>query len=380
MTLSAVAGTPPAQADSRAPVRVMVVDDSVVIRGLVARWVDEEADLVTVAKCANGKIAVDSIEAARPDIVVLDIEMPVMDGMTALPELLKAQPRPHIIIASTLTKRNAAITLKALAGGASECIPKPETNSGVTTSAEFRRELISKIKGLGGLDKPVRSRPAAIAARASGQPASAATSDFELVPFNRGTPSLVAIGSSTGGPRALATVLSDIGSALSAVPVLITQHMPPTFTEMLADNLGKTCGRRAKEAEHGEKPEAGVIYVAPGGKHLIVKRTANGVVMELDDRPPVNFTKPSVDVMFESIAAVYGGSVLSVMLTGMGHDGAAGAVLLRDAGGNVIAQDEATSVVWGMPGAAAHTGKCSAVLPLGEIGARVARLVQGVTS
>ncbi len=177
-----------------------------------------------------------------------------------------------------------------------------------------------------------------------------------------------------------ALVLSDIGPALSAVPVLITQHMPPTFTEMLAENLGKTCGRRTKEAKHGEKPEAGVIYVAPGGKHLIVKRTTDGVVMELEDRPPVNFTKPSVDVMFESIAAVYGVSVLSVMLTGMGHDGAAGAVLLRDAGGNVIAQDEATSVVWGMQGATAHTGKCSVVLPLGEIGSRVARLVQGVTS
>jgi two-component system chemotaxis response regulator CheB len=356
----------------------MVVDDSVVVRGLIARWIDADPDLETVAKCTNGKAALDALGAARPDIIVLDIEMPVMDGLTALPRLLDTHPHPHVIIVSSRTRRNAALAVRALSLGASECLSKPEREIGAIASAAFRSELISKIRGLGGLDVPFHRFRSAATFAAGRRIASSAA--FDLVPFNRTVPRVLAIASSTGGPRALATVLADAGPALAKVATLITQHMPLTFTEMLAQNLAHATGFPAKEAGHGETPVPGVIYVAPGGRHLVVRRDAGNVVMSLDDRPPVNFTRPSADVMLDSIAAVYGRAALAVVLTGMGQDGAAGVMALRSAGGNVIAQNEATSVVWGMPGAAAHTGMCSAVLPLGEIGARIARVIHGGTA
>ena len=383
MALQGAVGAVSAQPTTRNPLRVMVVDDSVVIRGLISRWVDSDPDLETVAKCENGQVAVDSVATARPDVVVLDIEMPVMDGLTALKLLLQAKPRPHVIMASTLTKRNAAITMRALAEGATECVPKPDSISGVTTSTEFRRELIGKIRALGGFDQPVTPAPAPAAApaRDSGAPAPDDGKAIQLVPFNRGIPSILAVGSSTGGPKALSTLLGSIGPHLGKIVTVITQHMPPTFTELLAANLAGASGLRAKEAEHREAAAPGTIYVAPGGKHLIVRQVSTGQrVLELDDRPPVNFTKPSADVMFQSLAEACGHSVLTVVLTGLGRDGADGAVAIRKAGGNVIAQDEATSVVWGMPGATAQAGVCSAVLPIENIGPRVARLLSGVTS
>jgi len=379
--VSSVAGAAPARFPARKRVRVMVVDDSVVVRGLVARWIDADPDLETVAKCTNGRAALDSLGPARPDIVVLDIEMPVMDGLTALPRLLEARPHPHVIIISSRTRRNAALAVKALSLGASECLSKPDHEIGAIASAAFRSELISRIRGLGGLDAPLGGGAAtvrggaALPAVTGRRPACSAA--FDLVPFNRAVPRVLAMASSTGGPRALATVLSDMGPALANVATLITQHMPPTFTEMLAVNLSHATGLPAREAREGESPAPGVIYVAPGDRHLVVRRNGGNIVMSLDDGPPVNFTKPSADVMLQSIAAVYGRAALAVVLTGMGQDGAAGVTALRDAGGNVIAQNEATSVVWGMPGAAAHTGMCSAVLPLGEIGACIARVILG---
>ena len=375
----------------------MIVDDSVVIRGMIARWIDEDDQLEIVAKCSNGQIAVDSMETARPDVIVLDIEMPVMDGLTALPKLLAARPKPRVIVASTLTKRNAAISLKALSLGATECLPKPDSNRGITTSTDFRRELLAKVRALGGLDhgvrpartgrprpsapaersRPVPKKPRSITAREPKAQSSAAE-DFDLVPFNRSSlPKVLAIGSSTGGPQALTAVLKSVGGAFSRMPTLITQHMPPTFTAMLAENLERSIGRPCKEAEDGEAAKPGVTYIAPGGKHLLIAREGTDIVMRHNDGPQVNFTKPSVDVMFESIVKVYGSGVLAVILTGMGHDGADGVKLVRNAGGNIIAQDEASSVVWGMPGAAAHTGLCSAVLPLDEIGPRLSRIVAG---
>lgn len=371
------------QAAASGKVRVMVVDDSVVIRGLVSRWLAEDTQLEVVAKCANGAIAVDSIKTVAPDVVILDIEMPVMDGITALPKLLAAKPGVHVIIASTLSKRNAAISLKALSLGASECLPKPEGNSGITTSTDFRRDLMAKVRALGGLDTagaPASpgaasgARPAAGAGRAA---APAGGKSISMVPYNRKMPKVLAIGSSTGGPQALSKVLESLSGATARIPCFITQHMPPTFTAMLAENLSRTSGLTCKEAEEGETPKNGVVYIAPGGKHLVFRQIGTSLTCHLDDGPPVNFTKPCVDVMFDSIIKCYGADVLSVILTGMGSDGAKGAERIRAAGGNVIAQDEASSVVWGMPGATAQTGTCSAVLPLDGIGAEIAKVCGG---
>lgn len=378
-------------------VKVMVVDDSVVIRGLVSRWIAEDDQLECVAKCANGQIGVDKAKQLNPDVIVLDIEMPVMDGISALPLLLKACPKTKVIIASTLSKRNAAITIKALSLGAAECLPKPDSNSGVTTSADFRRELIAKVRALGGLDKvtaPGTAAPGGISAQdrragaklrreklgiSASQPAPAAAGSgaITLLPFNNTRPRALAIGSSTGGPQALMQVLTDLGQGLAGVPCFITQHMPPTFTAMLAENLQRKSGLQCKEAEEGDIPEAGRVYIAPGGKHMILKKNSTGVIIHINDGPPVNFCKPCVDLMFDSLAQCYGTALLAVVLTGMGADGSAGAGTIRQGGGNVIAQDEKTSVVWGMPGSTTHAGICSAVLPIEKIGGRIANIVKG---
>ncbi|MEP3275292.1 MAG: chemotaxis response regulator protein-glutamate methylesterase [Stappiaceae bacterium] len=383
------------------PIRVMIVDDSVVIRGLLGRWVDSEPSLAVVASHRNGQQAVDDIERSNPDVVLLDIEMPVMDGMTALPLMLKKKKNLIVIMASTLTRRNAEISLRALSLGAHDYVPKPESTSGVTTSVDFRRELIDRCKNLGLVAKksrvtarPARPMRAEIAKRpASGKPGSlgnvvsarpttptaprAAKPTFTLRQYSNVRPRVLAIGSSTGGPQALQQLMRNIGSSIREVPVVVTQHMPPTFTSILAEHLAKAALCDAKEAEHNEALKPGTIYVAPGGKHMTIAKSGQGVVAMLNDDPPVNFCKPAVDPLFESVAAAFGPATLSLVLTGMGADGAEGVRKIAQSGGSVIAQDEATSVVWGMPGAAAHTGQCSDVLPLAEIGPKVTRLLSG---
>lgn len=382
------------------PLRVMVVDDSVVIRGLIGRWLEEEQGVSVVSSQRNGKLAVDDITRSQPDVVVLDIDMPEMDGMTALPQLIAKQRNVAVIMSSTLTQRNAEISLRALSLGASDYIPKPESNSAITTSSSFRRDLVAKVKSLGtrrrqrlGLAAPdfgdtagapaasspalTRTSAGAVAATASA-PVAKSGGSFATRPFSAIKPRVLAIGSSTGGPQALQTVLKAIpASVLSSVPVLITQHMPPTFTRILGEHLTKATGIDAREGEHGEQIKAGRIYVAPGGRHMVLKAVGSVPTIELDDGPQVNFCKPAVDPMFEAITAIYGSATLGVILTGMGHDGAQGVKLIAGAGGSIVAQDEETSVVWGMPGAAAHTGMCSAVLPLDRIAKTVEMILKG---
>jgi two-component system chemotaxis response regulator CheB len=365
------------------PVRVIVVDDSVVARGLIARWIDEDPALAVVGTYRTGKQAVDNVAAAKPDVIVLDIEMPEMDGLTALPLLLKAHPTAKIVMASTLTRRNAEISMKALSLGATDYLPKPDSNSGVSTSPEFRRDLVAKVKAIGEASKrgaasnPARPvRAVGVAAKPT-KPAGAAIPAANLRRWSSAMPRIVAIGSSTGGPQALATVMRSLGPVAARVPIVITQHMPATFTSILAENLGRVAGLPSAEGQHGEALQPGHIYVAPGGKHMVVRAAAGGAVIELDDGPPVNFCKPAVDPMFQSIAQVYGPAVLAAVLTGMGNDGGEGAVAISDAGGSVIAQDEASSVVWGMPQAVVQRGACAAVLPLTDLGAKLAQLVKG---
>jgi len=376
------------------PVRVMVVDDSVVVRGLVGRWVDSDPDLAVVSTHRNGQLAVDDISRSDPDVVILDIEMPVMDGLTALPLMLKKKPDLVVIMASTLTRRNANISLQALSSGAADYVPKPESNSGVTTSSEFRSELIEKIRHLGerarhrkkrGLApisraaRPIPARTAAGSDKARARPAlkTKASTSFELKPYSLVTPRVLAIGSSTGGPQALAALFADIGQAYEHIPVFVVQHMPPSFTSILAEHITRISGRPAAEGNDGEVVGPGRVYVAPGGKHMTIGKDGTSIVIRLDDGPPVNFCKPAVDPLFEAVAQHYGSATLALVLTGMGHDGAGGANRIAQVGGSVIAQDEESSVVWGMPGAAAQTGMCSDVLPLSEIGSKVKRVLKG---
>ena len=357
---------------------VVVVDDSAVVRGLVSRWVNEDPDLTIVGKFANGKLAVDGLAASDPDVVVLDIEMPVMDGMTALPLLLEQKPGVKIIMASTLTRRNAEISLKAMSLGAIDYIPKPEGNSGVTTSSTFRGELLDKIKAVGGAGRArATARPAHLRAGRPVASAAVPKAPIELRNFSNVKPRILAIGSSTGGPKALAKLFSEIAPCVRSTPVVITQHMPATFTTILAEHLAKEAGCPGKEADDGERLRAGTIYVAPGGKHMALKASGENVALRVYDGPQVNFCKPAVDPLFESVAQIFGPASLALVLTGMGHDGAAGAVHIANAGGSVIAQDEASSVVWGMPGATAAAGACAAVLPLDAIGAKVTQLLGG---
>jgi two-component system chemotaxis response regulator CheB len=368
------------------PIRVMVVDDSVVVRGLVSRWIEEEPGLAVAASLRNGRDAVDHLDRVDPDVVILDIEMPELDGISALPLLLAKKRDLVVIMASTLTRHNAEVSLKALSLGAADYIPKPETNRGVTTSATFRRELIEKIRELGGRRRRRRpARPPAAApqpAPRAPEPAVPAPSaaPVRLRPFAPTTPRVLAIGSSTGGPQALTAVVSNLRGLVPRIPVLITQHMPPTFTTILAEHIARAAGCPAHEGIDGEPVAPGTIYVAPGAKHMQAVKRDNGVFIALDDGPLVNYCKPAVDPLFRSVAAAWGGAALALVLTGMGSDGAKGGAEIVAHGGSVIAQDEATSVVWGMPGAAAHAGICSAVLPLDQIAPKIMRLFSGERS
>lgn len=347
-------------------VRVLIVDDSAVVRGLTKAWLEGAPDIDIVGAATNGEEAVKQAGALRPDIVILDIEMPKLDGISALPQILAAAPGARVIMASTLTKRNAEIALKALALGASDYIPKPDSGS-LATAIDYRRELIEKVRALGG----ARARPGAGAAAA--RPAAKAAGGTPK--FSTVSPKVLAIGSSTGGPQALRDVIGALGHFKA--PVLITQHMPATFTGILASHLDAISPLQAVEAKDGMPVRAGQIYVAPGDFHMTVKRKSGAAVVSLDQHPPENFCRPAVDPLFRSVAEVYGAEALAVVLTGMGHDGAAGAKTIVAAGGSVIAQDEASSVVWGMPGAVVAAGAACAVEPLAKIGPAILDVFAG---
>jgi len=378
--MNVVVAPAPAAAIGRR-IRVMIVDDAVVVRGLFARWVEAEKDFELVAVLRTGREAVSQIERADPDVVVLDVEMPELDGISALPQLLAKKRDLIVIMASTVTRRNAEISLRALALGAADYIPKPPSQREVTTSTDFRRELIEKIRQLGLRAKRFRIAPMrpVVPARPVTLPLRhhAEQQPVELRPMPLTPPRVLLIGSSTGGPQALNAIVTQINGVLDRAPVLITQHMPPTFTAILAEHLERLVKRPVREAVAGEEVNAGTIYIAPGGRHMKVDRRDGTAVIGLDDGPLINFCKPSVDPLFASAAQVWGNKVLGLVLTGMGSDGLAGAREIVAAGGHILAQDEATSVVWGMPGQVAHAGLCSALLPVGEIGGAVTKIFAG---
>ena len=372
--------------------KILVVDDEMVCRTKLKLIMENFGECEAVD---NGQDGVAMFHKAHQmgkpfGLVMLDIEMPDMDGISALPLLLEKKRNLIIIMASTLTRRNAEISFRALSLGASDYIPKPESTREMSAADIFKRDLIEKIRHLGArLRRPVvvaspSLSPAAQPVRAPLPRTSAGTMPpvvqpkLMMRPFSAVAPRVLLIGSSTGGPQALMNLVAGIGPVIDQYPVLITQHMPPTFTTILAEHLTRASGRPAHEAIDGEPVKAGTIYLAPGGRHMRVARSGAGPVIALDDGPQINFCKPAVDPLFASAAEVWQAGILAVVLTGMGSDGAQGGKAIVAAGGNVIAQDEATSVVWGMPGAVANAGVCAAVLPLDQIAPKVVRVFSGV--
>ncbi|MCB1516662.1 MAG: chemotaxis-specific protein-glutamate methyltransferase CheB [Hyphomicrobiaceae bacterium] len=359
------------------PVRtkVMLVEDSAVVRGMMRNWLEHLDGVAVVATAQNGQIAIDMVGAAAPDIIILDIEMPVMDGITALPQLLRAAPQAKIVMASTLTDRNAQISLKALQLGATDYIAKPSfARDGNSARDEFKVELLRKIKGLSGPAHQVQSTRSP-APDAGWMPIPAPGTHFSLRKLSATPPRILLFGSSTGGPAALTRVFEALRGKLSRFPVLVVQHMPATFTRLLAEKLSAAAEIEGAEAVANEPLLPGRLYVAPGGQHMRLQRVGADIRIALDGGPPINHSRPAVDPMFESAAQIFGPAVLSVVLTGMGSDGARGAVAIADRGGSVFVQDEASSVVWGMPGATAAMGAAAEILPLEQIGVRIASLI-----
>ena len=354
----------------------MIVDDSAVVRGLVTRLLEEDPDVTVIASVGNGQMALSSLERNDIDIILLDIEMPVMDGMTALPKLLQIDPGVRIIMQSTLTHKGADISLRAMQIGASDYIPKPTSTRDLAGGMDFKTELLTKIKALGFARRrdPKRViRPGVSTAPRPTISVLPRTNAPPAPPVLRTNtpeaPDIIAIGSSTGGPQALFTVLGTMRAGTVRQPILITQHMPATFTTILAEHINRISGWDAHEGQDGEVIVGGRVYVAPGDFHMLVETRGADKIIRLSKNPPENFCRPAVDPMLRSISAAYGKRVLGCILTGMGADGAKGGQTVIAAGGTMIAQDEATSVVWGMPGAAAAAGICTAILPLPEVAA-----------
>jgi two-component system chemotaxis response regulator CheB len=369
-------------------IRVLIVDDSVVIRRLVSDVLSGDPALEVVGTAPNGKLALTKLAQLAPDLLTMDIEMPEMDGIAAVRAMRASGSRLPVIMFSTLTERGAAATLDALEAGASDYVTKPANVGSVAQSMnQVRSQLIPKIKALlprggtglpgpVGLTRPGRPAPvsrldaarvAAPAAAAMARPGRTASAET-VSRVRRDSPfRLLAIGCSTGGPEALSRLLSGFPADLP-VPVVVVQHMPPVFTRQFAARLDRQHKVRVVEAAGGETLEPGTVYIAPGDFHLELQQRGAAVVTRLQQGPPENFCRPAVDVLFRSAATVYGGDVLGVVLTGMGADGRRGSEQLVARGSSVIVQDEATSVVWGMPGAVAGAGLAEEVLALDDLG------------
>ncbi|HEY0779930.1 MAG TPA: chemotaxis-specific protein-glutamate methyltransferase CheB [Gemmatirosa sp.] len=380
------------------PVRVLIVDDSAVVRGSLGRMLDAEPDLKVVTTATNGRHAIDAVAAHAIDVVVLDVEMPEMDGLTALPLLLKQRPGMRVLMLSAHGGRGADVTVRALALGAADfvCKPRAGARGGPARVLDVHvAELTQKIRALGRSAQRVAARaepprervafaapvvrstlPTTTSTTGPAGPAipvlpprpAVALREAAVVPRSM---QVLAIASSTGGPVALAELLGALPPKLD-VPVLVTQHMPPEFTRLLAERLAVAGRRPCAEARDGEVLRRGHVYVAPGDHHMLVERRGGEVRVRLTQDRPVQHCRPAADPMFASIAAAFGPGALAVVLTGMGHDGRDGAAAIVHGGGRVLAQDEATSVVWGMPGAVAQAGLAAAVLPIPQIATHVA--------
>lgn len=353
---------------------MLIVDDAVVMRRMITEALQADPQIEVVGTAAHGRIALQKIPQVNPDLITMDVEMPELDGVQTVRELRHTYPRLPVIMFSTLTLRGAGSTLDALAAGATDYVTKPANAANIVDGINrLRSELIPKIKHHCQhiLPPPAGLTPLPAPTTAAGGIRLAPPA----APGHALPPRILAIGCSTGGPNALAQFFSDLPGPLPG-PIVIVQHMPPLFTKMLAERLGKNSPHRFCEGEPGQRLEPGCAYVAPGGRHMEVRRDATGVTLFLHDAPPENSCRPAVDVLFRSVAAAYGDGTLALILTGMGQDGLRGCQLIRERGGRVLAQDEASSVVWGMPGYVAQSGLADKILPLTALGSEVARRYQ----
>jgi two-component system chemotaxis response regulator CheB len=347
-------------------IRILVVDDAAVIRRLVSEELSKDPELEVVGTAANGKIALERLPQVNPDLVILDVEMPEMNGLEALKELRKTYRRLPVIMFSSLTERGATATLDALALGATDYFTKP-SSGGLEASLEvIRTELIPEIKAL--------CKPATITPQLQA-PAAIASMPFAPSARPTGPIEVLALGASTGGPNALADIFAQFPADFS-VPILIAQHMPPMFTKLLAERLSTHSSIKVEEGSSGTVVTPGHGYVAPGDHHMVVVRDGTERRLLLHQGPAENSCRPAVDPLLRSIAEAYGANALAVVLTGMGQDGMRGCQVLREAGGQILAQDEATSVVWGMPGAVARAGLADRILPLSMIATEIVQRVR----
>jgi two-component system, chemotaxis family, protein-glutamate methylesterase/glutaminase len=364
-------------ADTQPKIRVLVVDDSAVVRRIVTDVLAEDPAFAIPVTAPNGAIALQKLTASPVDLVTLDVEMPELDGISTLAAIRKTHPKLPVIMFSSQTQRAAAATIEALTRGASDYVGKPEGASVAIVRARIRDELIPKIKALCGrptttaktitlpIALPVAATPKTVPIRiAMLKPKAKATATIRVV----------AIGVSTGGPPVLQEIVSRIPVGFPA-PILIVQHMPATFTSMLAHRLAQASALPVEEAVSGTPIAPGRIWLAPGDQHLVVERVGTTIQLRTHQGPPESSCRPAVDALFRSVAEVYGPSALGVVLTGMGQDGLRGTELLHARGANVIVQDAATSVVWGMPGAIARAGLADRVLPVPEIAGEIVRRV-----
>ena len=355
-------------------IRALVVDDSVVVRRLVSEMLASDSSVEIVGVAANGRIALEKMSEVTPDIITLDIDMPEMDGLQTLAEVRKDYPHLPVIILSALSERGAAITLDALALGANDYVTKPANVADAKVAlASIRDELLSRVKALcmpqaaqetkfkphkgGIICKPTVARRRA----------------------NAGTRiDIVAVGVSTGGPNALNELISAF-PANFPVPVVIAQHMPPVFTRILAERLALSASLEVREGIEGGELKPGNVWIAPGNHHMEVAKDGNNFQLRLNQDPPVNSCRPAVDVLFRSVAKTYEGASLGIVLTGMGQDGLRGCEAIAAAGGQILVQDEASSVVWGMPGTVVKAGLADKILPLTELAGEILHLVSPST-
>jgi two-component system chemotaxis response regulator CheB len=355
-------------------IRVLIVDDSVIARRMITNALSIYPEIVVVGTAATGTIALTKLPQLTPDVVILDVEMPEMDGITTLKHIRELYPRLPVLMFSSLTERGAKTTFEALSAGASDYALKPSAQAGETVESVVSGVLVPKIIGLARSAAPSFGQvnlPAIAPANLTVRPAMPMRLSGPKL-----TPQILAIASSTGGPNALAEVIPALPANLG-VPVVVVQHMPPIFTRCLAERLDGKSQLKVIESQGGEKLLPGHIYIAPGNFHLEVVRDADGVRTKLTSEPPENSCRPAADVLFRSVARVYGPSALGVILTGMGQDGMLGAREIVDAGGRILAQSGPTCVVWGMPKAVEEAGLCEAVVPLNEMAAAIVQRVAG---
>lgn len=350
--------------------RILVVDDSVVVRRMLSEMLSNDPAIESVSTASNGKIALARIPQVNPDAIILDVEMPELDGLQTLTEIRRFNKILPVIMFSTVTARGASCTLDAIALGANDYVTKPSSRSGtVGQLALVYQDLVEKIKAHAHYSSEVADGDAPIISRLPSLPGPVAPI---IRPFSSEPIEAIAIGVSTGGPNALAVLLPMLPGDLG-VPVFIVQHMPRLFTKLLAERLSSKTQIPVHEACFGEVVTPGKVWLAPGDYHMIVRRNGLKVAIETHQGAPENSCRPAVDPLFRSVAETYGARALGVILTGMGKDGLRGCEAIRARGGQVLAQDEASSVVWGMPGFVARAGLAEKVIPLAELGPEIVR-------